>query len=71
MTYLLPIGVIKDRITKMYAKLYHNEKLWPYQLACFTSSFLYNPANMAWIFEKFIFELEAFYSFKVTCILVR
>ena len=26
---------------------------------------------MAWIFEKFIFELEAFYSFKITCILVR
>ena len=26
---------------------------------------------MAWIFEKFIFELEAFYSFKITCIVVR
>ena len=26
---------------------------------------------MAWLFEKFIFELEDFYSFKITCILVR
>ena len=34
-------------------------------------SFLYDPANTAWLFEKFIFELEAFYSFKITCILVR
>ena len=34
-------------------------------------SFLHDPANTAWLFEKFIFELEAFYSFKITCILVR
>ena len=27
--------------------------------------------NKAWLFEKFIFELEASYSFKTTCILVR
>ena len=26
---------------------------------------------MAWLFEKFIFEPEAFYSFKMACILVR
>ena len=26
---------------------------------------------MAWLFEKFILELEAFYSFKTTCVLVR
>ena len=26
---------------------------------------------MGWPFEKFMFELEAFYSFKSTCILVR
>ena len=32
--------------------------------------FLYDPANTAWLFEKFIFELEAFYSFNITCILV-
>ena len=32
---------------------------------------LFYPANMAWFFEKFIFEVEAFYSFKITCILVR
>ena len=40
-------------------------------LPCFIDSFLYNPANKAWLFEKFIFELEASYSFKITCILVR
>ena len=34
-------------------------------------SFLYDPANTAWLFEKFIFELKAFYSFKIICILVR
>ena len=26
---------------------------------------------MAWLFEKLIFELEAFYSLKITCTLVR
>ena len=26
---------------------------------------------MAWLSEKFILELEAFYSFKTTCVLVR
>ena len=33
--------------------------------------FYQDPANTAWLFEKFLFELEAFYSFKITCILVR
>ena len=28
-------------------------------------------ACKTWLFEKFIFELEASYSFKITCILVR
>ena len=37
----------------------------------FVNSFLYDGANSTWLFEKFIFELEAFYSFKITCILVR
>ena len=32
---------------------------------------LYDPACKAWLFEKFIFALEASYSFKITCILVR
>ena len=40
-------------------------------IALFYQFFLYDPANTAWLFEKFIFELEAFYSFKITCILVR
>ena len=70
MTYSVPIGVMKDRLAKMYPK-YLNGKLWPYHSSCFINSFLYDPANKAWLFEKFIFELEAFYSFKITCILVR
>ena len=32
--------------------------------------FLDDPANKAWLYEKFIFDLEAFYSFKFTGILV-
>ena len=46
-------------------------EMWPYHLSCFINSFLYGPACKAWLFEKFIFELEASYSFKITCILVR
>ena len=70
MTYFVPIGVIKDRITKIYPK-YLNGKLWPYHLSCFINSFLYDQACKAWLFEKLVFELEASYSFKITCILVR
>ena len=70
MTYFIPIGVIKDRITKMYHK-YLNGKLWPYQLPCFINCFSYDPANKAWLFEDFICELEAAYSFKINCILKR
>ena len=70
MNYFVPIGVIKDRTTKMYPK-YFNGKLWPYHLSCFINSFLYDPTSKTWLFEKLIFELEAFYSFKITCILVR
>ena len=33
--------------------------------------FLYNPACKAWLFEMRIFELEASYSVKIICILVR
>ena len=33
--------------------------------------FLYDSAHKALLFEKFIFELKATYSFKITCILVR
>ena len=33
--------------------------------------FLYAPGCKAGLSEKFIFELEASYSFKITCILVR
>ena len=38
MTYFVPIGVIKDRITKMYPK-YLNGKLWPYHLSCLSILF--------------------------------
>ena len=31
----------------------------------------YNPAYKVWPFQKIIFELEASYSFKITCILVK
>ena len=70
MTYFVPIGITKDKTTKMYPK-YLNGKLWPYHLPCFTNSFLYDLACKAWLFEKLIFELEASYSFKIACILVR
>ena len=33
--------------------------------------FLYDPTYKAWLFGKFILELEASDSFKITCILVR
>ena len=33
--------------------------------------FPYVQVHKAWIFEKFPFEVEASYSFKITCILVR
>ena len=42
-----------------------------YLLSCFLNSFLYNLANKAWFFKKFIFEIETSYSFKIICILVR
>ena len=70
MTYFAPFGFIKDRTTKMCLK-YFNGKLWAYHLSCFINSFFYDPACKAWLFEKLIFELEASYSFKITCILVR
>ena len=37
----------------------------------FYQFFLHDPACKAWLFEKFIFGLEASYSFKITCIPVR
>ena len=70
MTYFVQMGVMKDRITKMYPK-YLNVQLWPYHLSCFINSFSYDPVCKAWLFEKFIFGLEASYSFKITCILLR
>ena len=37
----------------------------------FYQFFLYDPGHKAWFCEKFIFELEASYSFKMACVLVR
>ena len=70
MTYFVPVGVIKDRTTKMSLK-YFNGKLWPEHLSSFINSFLYDLTCKTWLFKKFLFELEASYSFKITCILVR
>ena len=67
MIYFVPIRFIKDEITKMYPK-YLNGKL-PFVL--FINSFLYDLANKPWFSEKFIFEIETSYSFKITCTLVR
>ena len=64
MTYFAPIGVIKDRIIKMYPN-YLNGKLWLYHFFCFINYFLYDSANKDWFFENLIFELENhFYSGK-------
>ena len=52
----------KDIITIMYPK-YFNANLWPYHLSCFISSFLYDPAYEAWIFEKFFFWTRSFLEF--------
>ena len=40
-------------------------------LPVLSALFLYDPACKAWLFEKFILELKASYSFKITCFLVR
>ena len=69
MTYFFIIGVIKDRITKIYP-MYLNGKLWQYHLYFFIN-FLCDPAHKTCLFEKFIFELEASYSFKITWHLIK
>ena len=51
------IGPQSKIVNKLFVLFYH--------------FFFYDPANTGWLFEKFIFELEAFYSFKITCILIR
>ena len=38
---------------------------------CFINSILYDPAYKASLFKKFVFTLEAYYSFKINSILVR
>ena len=41
-------------------------EMGPYRQSCFINSFLYDPPCKTWPFEKFIFELEASHSFKIT-----
>ena len=69
MTYFVPIGVIKDKTSKMYPNILMEN--CDRTICPVVDSFLYDPACKAWLFEKFIFELEASYSFEITCILVR
>ena len=69
MNYFVPIGIINDRTTKMYPK-YFNENV-TMSFVLFYQFFLYDLAYKAWLFEKFIFELEASNKFKITCNLVR
>ena len=42
-----------------------------YHTICLILSILFYMTQPIRLFQKFIFELEAFYSFKITCILVR
>ena len=67
MTYFVPIRVIKNRITKCSPSIL----IQNYHLSCFISSFLYDLANKAGVFEKFISEIETSFSFKISCILLR
>ena len=59
----------EGQITKMYIN-YFIGKCDHTIFSCFIKFFLYDPAYKAWVFENSIFELEAFYSFKITCVLV-
>ena len=60
MTYFVPIGVIKDRITKMYPNYF-------IEVGDDTTSYhLHDLAYQAWHFEKFVFGVGAPYSFEVT-----
>ena len=63
---LSQLELSRTKLPKMYPK-YFNGKLWPYHLSCCMNSSLYDPACKARLFEKFILELEASYSFKITC----
>ena len=69
MTYLSQLELSRTELPKFSPSILM--EMWPYHLLCFINSFLYDPVCKAWLFEKFIFELEASYSFKITCILVR
>ena len=70
LTYFVPIEVIKDKIIKIYSKCFM-ENCDRTICSVLSIPSLYDPAYKAWLFRKFIFELEASYSFKTTCILVR
>ena len=70
MTYFAPTGVMKGRITKMYASILMencDHTVGP----VLSTLLLHDPVCKTWIFENFIFELEGSYSFKINCIRVR
>ena len=51
-TYIVPFGVIENRVTKLNSKYFHGD------------------FAEAWLFEKFIFELDASsYSSNIACII--
>ena len=69
MTYFAPTGVMKGRITKMYASILMencDHTVGP----VLSTLLLHDPVCKTWIFENFIFELEGSHSFKINCILV-
>ena len=65
-TYFVPFGVIENRVTKVNSK-YFNGNFHYFVSPGWSILFLYAPVHKAWLFGKFIFELDASsYSFKIT-----
>ena len=70
-TYFVPVPVITGRIMKMYSSHFNGE-LWSGHLSWFINSIFICTPQKCWLFEKSIFELEAFWdNSKINSILVR
>ena len=70
-TFFVRCGVIKNRATKVNSK-YFNGNFDHFICPVWSILFLYAPDHQAWLFQKFIFELDASsYSFKIPFILLR
>ena len=70
-TFFVRFGVIKNRATKVNSK-YFNGNFDNFICPVWSVLFLHAPDYQAWLFQEFIFELDASsYSFKITCILLR